>query len=86
MDAMTNAAGSSLAPRLSTAGLVARIALSVFLGIPLLGFVWEALNELLAGEWRPSHLLLGLPAGLLLVLLWRFLASAVSRWDHRLHA
>lgn len=82
---MTNAAGSSLAPRLSTAGLVARIALSVFLGIPLLALVWEALNELLAGSWNPRHLLIGLPAALLLVLLWRFLASAVARWDDRLH-
>jgi hypothetical protein len=83
---MTDATGSSLAPRLGTAGLAVRIALSVFLGIPLLGLVWEALNELLAGQWRPGHLLLGVPAGLLLLLLWRFLASAVSRWDHRLHA
>jgi hypothetical protein len=82
---MTNAAGSSLAPRLSTAGLVARIALSVFVGIPLLALVWEALNELLAGSWNPRHFLLGLPAALLLVLLWRFMASAVARWDDRLH-
>jgi hypothetical protein len=52
---MTNAAGSSLAPRLGTAGLVARIALSVFLGIPLLALVWEALNELFAGSWNPSR-------------------------------
>lgn len=82
---MTNPAGSSLAPRLSAAGLVARIALSVFVGIPLLGLAWEALNELLAGSWNLRHILLGLPAGLLLVLLWRFLASAIARWDQRLH-
>lgn len=83
---MTNPAGSAPAPRLSTAGLAARIALSVFVGIPLLGLAWEALNELLAGSWNPRHLLLGLPAALLLILLWRFLASAVTRWDGRLHA
>lgn len=82
---MTNPAGSSLAPRLSTAGLVARIALSVFVGIPLLGLIWEALNELLAGSWNPRHLLIGLPSGLLLIMLWRFLASAIARWDDRLH-
>ena len=82
---MTTAAGSSRDPGLSTAGLVARIGLSVFVGIPLLAVVWEAVNELFAGSWNPRHLLFGLPAALLLALLWRFLASAVSRWDTRLH-
>lgn len=82
---MTNTAGNALAPRLGTAGLVVRVALSVFVGIPLLGLVWETLNELLAGSWNPRHLILGLPAGLLLLMLWRFLAAAVARWDERLH-
>ena len=73
------------AQRLSAAALVARIAVAVVLGIPLLAVVWETLNELIAGHLNGRLLLLGAPAAVLLVVLWRFLAGAVQRWDARLH-
>lgn len=64
-------------------GLVLRIALCTIIGIPLVAFVWESLNELLAGHWHSRHLLLTLPALALLLLFWRLMGRAIERWDAR---
>lgn len=70
---------------LGTAGLIGRIAIFVLLGIPILAVAWESLNVLLAGEGSPRHILVAIPSIVVLVILWKFLARAVERWDARLH-
>lgn len=64
-----------------TSRLVLGITLFVLIGTPLVGFIWEALNTLLAGHLRPMQLLIAVPAAVLLYLLLRFMARAVQRWD-----
>jgi hypothetical protein len=68
-------------PARGTAGLTAGIAAFVFLGVPLLAYVWETLNDLLAGHWNPRRFLIAIPAFLLLLLLGRICAGVVQRWD-----
>ena len=61
--------------------LAFRIGVIVLLGSPLVAFVWETLNRLLAGTVEPSRLLLLIPIGFLLYLLLRYTARAVQAWD-----
>jgi len=73
-------------PRPSFPGLVAGIALFVVIGIPLTAYVWETLNQLLAGRVvARARLLITLPALALLIGLWRVLARTVQRWDADRH-
>jgi len=66
---------------LSTGALMTRIGLFVLIGTPLVAFLWQALNHLLAGRIVPLELLLFLPALLLLYILLRFMARAIESWD-----
>ncbi len=72
-------------PRPSFPGLVAGIALFVLIGIPLTAYVWETLNQLMAGRVVVARALLTLPALALLIGLWRGIARAVQRWDAEQH-
>jgi membrane protein implicated in regulation of membrane protease activity len=81
---MMSSDGSEPARTLTSGGLAARIAAFMIVGIPLLAFVWEMLNELGAGIWNTRHVLLAIPAILLLLFLWRVMSRAVQRWDETL--
>lgn len=65
----------------STSRLVLGIALFVLIGSPLVGYLWEALNNLLAGHVRPLQLLIAVPAAVLFYLLLRFMGRTVLAWD-----
>ena len=60
--------------------LMLRIGLFVLLGSPLVGFLWETLNQVLAGRIEPLMLLGFLPAAILLGLLLRSMGRAVESW------
>jgi hypothetical protein len=70
---------------LTGAGLAARIAAFMVIGIPLVAFVWELLNELFAGREVIRNLLLAIPGILLLIFFWRLMSRAIQNWDQRLH-
>ena len=70
---------------LTGAGLAARIAAFMVMGIPLVAFVWEMLNQLFAGREVIRHLLLAIPGILLLIFLSRLMSRAIQNWDQRLH-
>lgn len=59
------------------------IAVAVLIGTPLIGLLWETLNELLAGEVVTSHVALAVPAAILVAYLARALARTVARLDPR---
>jgi hypothetical protein len=62
-----------------------RIALFVLLGFPLLAYLWETLNRLLAGHLEPLMLLGFVPAALLFWLLLRLMGRAVESWHSVQH-
>ena len=68
---------SSRSPR----SLVAGIALFVLLGTPLVAYIWETLNELLAGIVDPLQLLGLLPAAGFFYLLLRTMSRVVESWQ-----
>jgi hypothetical protein len=66
---------------LSVPRLAVGITLFVLAGIPLVAYLWETLNQVMAGEVYPTRLLLSLPVLLLLAGLFVLLARAVGRWE-----
>ena len=72
---------SNAEPGPSMAKLVIGMAVFVLLGFPLVGYLWDTLNELLALEVNTTRLLLTVPViALLGALLW-MLSKAVNRWQ-----
>lgn len=63
--------------------LVAGITLFVLLGTPLVGYIWDTLNHLLAGIVEPVRLLLLIPAALLFWLLLRGMRRTIESWHAR---
>ena len=61
--------------------LIVGIAAFVLAGSPLVGYLWETLNELFAGVVRPGRLLLSLPALIVFVALLVLLARVVRGWE-----
>ena len=57
-----------------------RIGLFVLLGGPLVAFLWETLNQVLAGRFETLMLLGFLPAAILFWILLRSMARAVESW------
>ncbi len=57
----------------------------VAIGGVMVFYVWEGLNELLAGQFLPSHLLLGLAMLVALVLLLILVARYVQRYDRTVY-
>jgi hypothetical protein len=72
---MTTATGTSFGK------LVGIIALFTVLGIPLLAFLWETLNKLIAGVFEPWRLLVSVPVLVVFLVVLRFLARSVARLD-----
>ena len=57
----------------------------VAIGSVMVFYVWEGINELLAGQLVPSHLLLGLAMLVALALLLIFVARYIQRYDRTVH-
>ena len=70
-------------PRLGFGRLMLAMAAFVVIGTPLVYFLWTALNDLLTGRIDGTHLAFAAPALVLFVVLLRFLARAVQRWERR---
>jgi hypothetical protein len=59
--------------------LIGLIALFTVLGIPLLAFLWETLNRLMAGHFDLVRIGLSVPILVLFAVLLRFMARATQR-------
>ena len=57
----------------------------VAIGGTMVFYIWEGLNELLAGKLLPRHLLPGLAMLVAFVLLLIFVARYVQRYDRTVH-
>jgi hypothetical protein len=57
------------------------MALFVIVGSPLVAYVWETLNLLVAGRADAGRLLITLPIAALLAGVLMLLARAISRWE-----
>ncbi len=66
--------------RLSFGKVLALMALYVLLGIPLVAYLWETINELLAFDVDPVRLLIAVPVLLLFLGLLILLNRLVRRW------
>jgi ABC-type proline/glycine betaine transport system permease subunit len=56
------------------------IGVAILLGVPLLAYVWETANRLVAGHFDLVRFLITIPAAALLILLWRVLARRIEAW------
>ena len=59
--------------------IVLRVALFALLGIPLVAYLWGALNELVAGHPEEVDFIIAIPVLLLFLLLVGYLARNVMR-------
>ena len=59
--------------------------LSTLVGFPMVAYLWETLNGLLAGEVHRQRLLISLPLLLVFALYLWFLARLLRRLDARSH-
>ena len=66
---------------LSLPRLIGWIALFVLVGFPLVGYLWETLNQLLAGVVDPARLVISVPVALVLVAVLVLLSRAVRGWE-----
>ncbi|HEU4585570.1 MAG TPA: hypothetical protein VFR95_07455 [Gemmatimonadaceae bacterium] len=57
----------------------------VAIGGTMVFFIWEGINELLAGELLPRHLLPGLAMLVAFALLLIFVARYIQRYDRTAH-
>jgi ABC-type proline/glycine betaine transport system permease subunit len=74
---------SEAGPSTAVAPLVARVAAFAIVGIPLAAFLWDTVNQLVAGVFSPVRIMLAVPALLLFGFLIRFLSREVWRWEGR---
>lgn len=66
---------------MSTGKLIGGMLIFVILGAPLVWFLWEVLNGLLAGRFDGLSLLLAVPAGVLFAGLLVLVSRTVQRWE-----
>ena len=66
---------------LSLPRLIGWIALFVLVGFPLVGYLWETLNQLLAGIVHPARLLISVPVAIVLAVVLVLLSRAVRGWE-----
>ena len=66
---------------LSLPRLIGWIALFVLVGFPLVGYLWETLNVLLAGVVQPTRLVISVPVLLVLAGVLMLLSRAVRGWE-----
>ncbi|HEY7636950.1 MAG TPA: hypothetical protein VH763_15480 [Gemmatimonadales bacterium] len=67
--------------RLSFLRLFGSILGFVLVGTPLVAYVWETLNRLLAGHFEGRQFAVAVLGALLLAALLRFLARTLWRWE-----
>lgn len=68
-------------PGLRVARLLLPMALFVIVGTPLVAYVWETLNLLVAAQADVARLLITLPVAALLAGVLLLLARTISRWE-----
>lgn len=54
--------------------------LFVLLGFPLVGYLWETLNQLMSAEVNTSRLLWSVPVFLVLLVVLTVLGKRIQRW------
>ena len=64
----------------SVGKIIAMMALFVLAGVPLVAYLWETLNHLLALEADPVRLLIAVPVLLVLLGLLALMARLLRRW------
>ena len=65
----------------SSGQLLGWMTIFVAIGIPMVYFIWEFVNELLLGRFNPGSAITALVFLLLLVVWLRVLARRIRRWD-----
>lgn len=68
-------------PATSQARLAVAILFIVVIGIPLMAYLWETVNRLLAGVVDPVRLAIAVPVLLAFVLVLGLLRRALLGWD-----
>lgn len=68
-------------PAISAVKLLLLILLFALLGTPLVAYLWDTLNELVALHVNPVRLLIAIPVLLVFIGLLKLLAIQVRRWD-----
>jgi hypothetical protein len=66
-------------PQPQTGRLIGTIAIFALLGTPLVAFLWETLNRLMAGWLDPIRIAISIPAFIVLYVLLRYLARVTQR-------
>ena len=66
-------------------GLMAMMAGFVIVGAPMVYYLWTTINELLAGHFEGSRVLLSIVILLIFAGLLAILSRSVRRWEERLH-
>ena len=69
---------------MSTSRLIGLMTAFVLLGMPLVWYLWTAVNEILTGHVEGGRLLLAIPVLVLFLALLVLLSRAVRRWDETL--
>lgn len=69
--------------RIGFVPLMAGMAVFVVLGVPLVAYLWETLNELLSGSVDPIRLLVSVPLALVFTVLLVLLSRRVQSWEAR---
>ncbi|BBM69881.1 hypothetical protein RmaAA213_17270 [Rhodothermus marinus] len=64
----------------SVGGMMVRMGLVVLLGVPVVAYLWETLNQLLALHVNPTRLLISLPLLVVFVVWLRWLGRQTQRW------
>jgi hypothetical protein len=61
--------------------LIGGITAFVLVGFPLVGYLWETLNQLFSGEVHPGRLLISIPLLIVFAGLLALLSRTVRRWE-----
>lgn len=64
-----------------TARVALRLALYLLLGVPMFGFIWWNINEILSLSFDPLRILLTGVVGAIFLLLLRSLSRSIARWE-----
>ncbi len=65
---------------MSTARAVIQMGIVVLLGMPVVAYLWETLNQLLSLHVNPTRLLISLPLLVVFVVWLWWLARQAQRW------
>lgn len=67
--------------RLTFGRLLGAIAIFVIVGTPMVAYLWETLNKALAGYFDSIRILIAVPVLALFVIMTRYIARLVTRWE-----